>query len=73
MAQDYTICLGTVGAGVWYSRDSGETWKRSRMKVPFEDQPGGIQIRALTVAPRWEAPRAFSGIALPMGQRYNTA
>jgi hypothetical protein len=60
MAQDYTICVGTVGAGVWYSRDSGETWKRSRMHVPFEDQPGEIQIRALAVAPH-DANRLYAG------------
>ena len=60
MAQDYTICLGTVGAGVWYSRDSGETWKRSRMKVPFENQPGEIQIRALAVAPH-DSDRLYAG------------
>ena len=52
MTKDYTICLGTVGAGVWYSRDSGETWKRSRMKLPFHAEPGEIQIRALAVSPR---------------------
>jgi photosystem II stability/assembly factor-like uncharacterized protein len=51
MAKDYTICLGTVGAGVWYSPDSGETWKRSRMKLPFHAEPGEIQIRALAVSP----------------------
>jgi photosystem II stability/assembly factor-like uncharacterized protein len=52
MAKDYTVCLGTVGAGVWYSRDSGETWKRSQMKLPFHAEPGEIQIRALATSPR---------------------
>lgn len=52
MVKDYTICLGTIGAGVWYSPDSGETWKRSRMKLPFHAEPGEIQVRALAVYPQ---------------------
>ncbi len=60
MAQDHTICVGTVGAGVWYSPDSGETWRRSRMKVPFDDQPGEIQIRTLTVSPH-NSERLYAG------------
>lgn len=52
MAQDYTICLGTIGAGVWFSPNSGDTWKRSRMKLPFHAEPGEIQIRALAVSPQ---------------------
>lgn len=60
MAQDHTICVGTVGAGVWYSPDSGETWQRSRMKVPFDDQPGEIQIRALAVSPH-NSERLYAG------------
>jgi len=51
MAKDFTICLGTVGAGVWYSPDSGERWKRSRITLPFHAQPGEIQIRALAISP----------------------
>ena len=51
MANEFTICLGTVGAGVWYSPDSGERWKRSRINLPFHAQPGEIQIRALAVSP----------------------
>jgi len=51
MSQDFTICVGTVGAGVWFSPDCGEHWRRSRMKLPFEAEPGEIQIRALAVSP----------------------
>ena len=51
MAKEFTICLGTVGAGVWYSPDSGERWKRSRINLPFHAQPGEIQIRALAISP----------------------
>ncbi len=60
MSQDHTICVGTIGAGIWYSSDSGETWRRSRMNVPFEDQPGEIQIRALAVSPN-HAGRLYAG------------
>jgi hypothetical protein len=36
MNTDFTICVGTVGAGVWFSPDGGEHWRRSRMNLPFE-------------------------------------
>ncbi len=51
MTQGFTICVGTVGAGVWFSPDSGAHWRRSRMKLPFDAEPGEIQIRALAVSP----------------------
>jgi hypothetical protein len=28
MASDFTICVGTVGAGVWFSPDGGDHWRR---------------------------------------------
>lgn len=51
MAKDFTICIGTVGAGVWYSPNGGEKWRRSKMKLPFHAEPGEVQIRALAVYP----------------------
>src|SRR5260370_35441127 len=51
MAQEFTICVGTVGERAWFSPDCGEHWRRSRMKVPFHAQPGEIQIRSLAVSP----------------------
>lgn len=51
MTLDHTICVGTVGSGVWYSSDSGDHWRQARMEVPFEAQPGEIQVRALAAAP----------------------
>lgn len=51
MSQDFTICVGTVGAGVWFSPDSGHRWRRSRMNLPFDAEPGEIQIRSLAVSP----------------------
>jgi photosystem II stability/assembly factor-like uncharacterized protein len=51
MANNYTICVGTVGAGVWFSPDGGEHWRRSKMALPFHAVPGEIQIRSLAVSP----------------------
>ncbi len=51
MSDDFTICIGTVGTGVWQSSNAGASWRRSRMQVPFHAQPGEIQIRALQVSP----------------------
>lgn len=38
MEKDYTICIGTVGEGIWQSPDGGETWNRimSPFPAPFE-------------------------------------
>ena len=51
MANEFTICVGTVGAGVWFSPDGGDHWRRSKMNLPFHAEPGEIQIRALSVSP----------------------
>jgi len=51
MAQGFTICVGTVGAGVWFSPDGGDHWRRSKMALPFHAEPGEIQIRALALSP----------------------
>ena len=51
MAQNFTICVGTVGAGVWFSPDGGDHWRRSKMDLPFHAEPGEVQIRSLAVSP----------------------
>ena len=51
MAEQFTICVGTVGAGVWFSPDGGDHWRRSKMALPFHAEPGEIQIRALALSP----------------------
>ena len=46
MAMDYTICIGTVGQGVWQSPDGGDSWNRMRMPFPLE-----TRVRSLAVHP----------------------
>ena len=60
MKNDYTICVGTVGAGVWYSSNGGNNWRRSEMNLPFYAEPGEIQIRALAVSPE-ETETIYAG------------
>jgi hypothetical protein len=47
MIRDYTICVGTVGQGVWQSPDGGNSWNRIRTPFPLESQ-----VRALAVHPQ---------------------
>ena len=47
MSGSYSIMVGTTGAGLFHSADSGESWRR--VGNPF---PGESQVRALTVDPR---------------------
>jgi photosystem II stability/assembly factor-like uncharacterized protein len=35
MAQNYTICIGTVGQGLWQSPDGGESWQRMHIAQQF--------------------------------------
>jgi len=46
MAQDYTLCVGTVGGGLSWTADEGATWNRIRQPIPSE-----CNVRALTVYP----------------------
>ena len=46
MAKDFTICIATVGQGVWQSPDGGDNWERARTPFPLE-----TRARALTVHP----------------------
>lgn len=48
---DHTICVGTVGSGVWYSSDSGIHWRQAKMDLPFDAQPGEILVRHIVSAP----------------------
>ena len=55
MAKDYTICIGTVGQGLWHSPDGGETWQRMRQPFPLESR-----VRALALHPTEPTP-LFAG------------
>ena len=55
MAADYSICLGTVGWGVWHSPDAGKSWIRHR--IPF---PLNSRIQALVAHPT-EPHTVFAG------------
>ena len=46
MSGSYSIMVGTTGAGLFHSADSGESWRR--VGSPF---PGESQVRALAVDP----------------------
>src|SRR3989475_9416707 len=47
MGKDFTICVGTIGSGIWRSPDGGETWSRVRpSRYPEND------VRALAGHPR---------------------
>jgi photosystem II stability/assembly factor-like uncharacterized protein len=46
-----TICVGTVGSGIFASQDGGATWKQGVMKMPYPPWAPWIQIRALAASP----------------------
>lgn len=46
---DFTICLGSTGAGVWASHDSGATWQLSSCDDPWF--PYEYDVRAVSVDP----------------------
>jgi photosystem II stability/assembly factor-like uncharacterized protein len=46
MTQDYSICLGTAGWGVWHSPDAGKSWTRHRPPFPLNSR-----IQALVAHP----------------------
>ena len=53
----YSICIGTIGSGLWRSADSGDSWKRSQNE-------GGLwsesRVYGLTVHPK-EPRTIFAG------------
>ncbi len=47
MVKDITICVGTIGQGIWRSADGGETWGRVRQGLYTESA-----VRSLVVHPQ---------------------
>ena len=55
MDRDFTICIGTVGQGVWQSPDGGDNWNRMRTPFPLE-----TRVRSMTIHPT-DAHTVFAG------------
>lgn len=51
MSKNFTICVGSVGSGLFYSRDGGDNWNQSPIKVPVAPWAVWIQIRAVAPSP----------------------
>lgn len=47
--KNFTICLGTLGTGLWRSTDGGETWQRARLGDGYQ---GEKSVYGLAVHPR---------------------
>ena len=52
MSGDFTICVGTVGGGIFYSRDGGDSWTMSTWQVPVPPWAGWVRIRSIDVCPQ---------------------
>ena len=44
MSGNFTICIGTIGAGVWLSPDGGESWKRAGGELWNESRVFGLTV-----------------------------
>jgi len=44
MADNYTICVGTVGTGAWVSSDGGESWRQVRSGLWSESRVFGFAV-----------------------------
>ena len=42
MAKDFTVCVGTMGSGIWRSTDGGESWSRARGNFPMDCRVYGV-------------------------------
>ena len=48
MAKNFTICVGTLGMGLWRSTDGGQSWARGKLWKGYQ---GGRSIFGLAVHP----------------------
>jgi photosystem II stability/assembly factor-like uncharacterized protein len=44
MADNFTICVGTIGTGAWVSPDAGETWRQVRTGLWSESRVFGFAV-----------------------------
>src|SRR5207245_11706063 len=44
MADNFTICVGTVGTGAWVSPDGGESWRQVRAGLWSESRVFGFAL-----------------------------
>ena len=44
MANNFTICVGTVGTGAWVSPDGGESWRQVRTGLWSESRIFGFAV-----------------------------
>src|SRR6267142_5477392 len=44
MADNFTICVGTVGTGAWLSPDGGESWRQVRSGLWSESRIFGFAV-----------------------------
>jgi len=60
MSGNFTICIGTVGTGVWLSPDGGESWKRAGGALWNESRVFGLTVHP--TQPRTVFAGAHDGI-----------
>jgi photosystem II stability/assembly factor-like uncharacterized protein len=58
MAKNFTICVGTLGMGLWRSTDGGKTWGRGRLSEGYQ---GGRSIFGLTLHPK-DSSVVYAGV-----------
>src|SRR6516165_3747197 len=44
MAEDFTICAGTIGTGAWLSPDGGESWRQVRTGLWAESRVFSLAV-----------------------------
>jgi photosystem II stability/assembly factor-like uncharacterized protein len=49
--EDFTICVGTLSAGVFQSLDSGKHWRQAKLGMPFAPWSPWVQVRHITASP----------------------
>ena len=60
MATNVTICVGTLGQGIWRSGDGGETWTRVRQGLYSESAVRAIAVHLENLISSMRALRAGS-------------